>query len=468
MSFRKIIMITVLLLVQPVIVFANSSPTYWKGYPYSEVLLVDENSPIAVKQEKLTFDFNESFQEESRIGFSPTAKVTAEYEMQNTSDQDLSVQMAFPFVGSISKLSIKDLLVDVEGKPVPYEVYPAKDEVQYMYDSEQEFRYSGFHISTEELKFPGIDLTQDAKLIRYSIEAIDEEDLRFEIRFDADPNKTRVIASNFSMISYDEEDGSAVGATIFDKERSVELLVLGEDCRFIEEVLTEEGKQADPGNYRLKKEVILVSPRQYLSELIHQYLPKEVTDSVSNTQLLNLSLSRIWSDGLVSGCSMMDDAMGVFHSERIITLIYSVDFPAGAEKQVRVGYLTGGTMDRRETPTPKYTYTYLLSPAKHWKSFGILDIEILTPEEAPYIIGSSLALEPVGERRYTSSLGGLPEEELVFTLYQKEEVGKLDQIQKSLDGLRYLPVLLSILWPFLLIILFIASLLWWKKRRREQ
>jgi len=51
------IIAVVFLLSFPLAAFANSGPVFWQGYPSSDVMSVDEHSPIAVENETLVFDF---------------------------------------------------------------------------------------------------------------------------------------------------------------------------------------------------------------------------------------------------------------------------------------------------------------------------------------------------------------------------------------------------------------------------
>jgi hypothetical protein len=66
---------------------------------------------------------------------------------------------------------------------------------------------------------------------------------------------------------------------------------------------------------------------------------------------------------------------------------------------------------------PVYSYTYLLSPAKTWKSFGTLEIVVNTPY---YITESSLDGFEKTEGGYKLTLPGLPDSELTFTLCSSE------------------------------------------------
>lgn len=64
-----------------------------------------------------------------------------------------------------------------------------------------------------------------------------------------------------------------------------------------------------------------------------------------------------------------------------------------------------------------YTYTYLLSPASTWASFGELEIIINTPF---YITENSLDGFTKTETGYTLKRNGLPEGELEFVLCSSE------------------------------------------------
>jgi len=64
-----------------------------------------------------------------------------------------------------------------------------------------------------------------------------------------------------------------------------------------------------------------------------------------------------------------------------------------------------------------YGYTYLLSPAKTWKSFGELEIVVKTPY---YISNSSIDGFTKTETGYTVKLDGLPDGELTFDLATSE------------------------------------------------
>ncbi len=98
---------------------ANSGPVYWQGYPASEVIALEKDSPIRVESENLLFDFSG----ENYNFYTPAAKVTAVYEMFNPLSRSLAVPMAFPFVGNLSSLLTNEIAIAADGRELPYEIY---------------------------------------------------------------------------------------------------------------------------------------------------------------------------------------------------------------------------------------------------------------------------------------------------------------------------------------------------------
>ena len=72
-----------------------------------------------------------------------------------------------------------------------------------------------------------------------------------------------------------------------------------------------------------------------------------------------------------------------------------------------------------------YTYTYLLSPARKWADFGLLEVVINTPF---YLTDSTVSDFTKTENGYTATLNGLPENELVFCLSESESPEKSKSI----------------------------------------
>ncbi len=232
------------------------------------------------------------------------------------------------------------------------------------------------------------------------------------------------------------------------------------------EVLTADNTSADEERYQLEVIRESVDPKEYLLAAMRKEIGKDTAAVISDTQLLNLCLHEIWEQSQSIGFAPWFEALSMIYSDRLFTLVYQVEFPPGETRNVSVSYLTEGTMDRRETNRPTYSYTYLLSPAKNWADFGSLDVEVITPSEAPYIIESNPTLAKERASRYGARFEGLPETELTFTLYEKENVTILDKAEKKIYSASYL---IFFLWPFIaIILLFIAILVIIKIIRRKR
>lgn len=444
---------------------ANAAPSYWEAYPYSEVLAVEENSPIIVSGEYLTFDFSEDFRYGS--GYAPAARVKARYEMKNPTSDALSVQMAFPFVTSLTALSADDISISADGEALACQIFVDPNEITVQ-DGSGGFSYGGIgDISNTELSLTGFDMNQDAALYRFELDAGAGRSLDVKLSFHTDPEKTLLAASGFHGYSVSDDGNSSLSARIYEKE-NLEILVLGEDLTYTADVYDSNGETLSAGSYHYKLRKHNVKPREYLVSAMRNVAGSRNFDAVSDTQLMNLCLSRLQRYSAAAGFVILEDILSAVHSDRIITLVYTVDFPADTTRQVSVGYPAEGIMDRTKTVSPKYSYTYLLSPAANWAGFGFLDIELITPAKAPYLIDSSIALSPEGENRYAARLSGLPGREFTFTLYEKESVTAWDHIQKTISGWSYI---LYFLWPLIalfLVVIVITAVIAVRRRKRRR
>ena len=83
-------------------VFANSAQAHWTGTDSTGSIITEENSPIIVEKELLTFDiqeFPESYYQEKDDFLKYSGCVTAEYTFYNPADYAVTATLAFPFGG---------------------------------------------------------------------------------------------------------------------------------------------------------------------------------------------------------------------------------------------------------------------------------------------------------------------------------------------------------------------------------
>lgn len=103
MDYRKIFIsiVSFLLIVSfqsPV--YANSAQAHWYGVDATGAIVMEENSPIEVEHELLTFDiqeFPQNYYHSQEEFLAYTGKVSAEYTFYNPSDYQVTMRLAFPF-----------------------------------------------------------------------------------------------------------------------------------------------------------------------------------------------------------------------------------------------------------------------------------------------------------------------------------------------------------------------------------
>lgn len=409
--------------------FANSGPTFWQGYSSAQVLSVDKNCPIEIEGEKLTFDLRKG----SQGSYTVNGQVTASYEMANPTDRDLSVHMAFPYVGSLRDFSPEDVAITCDETEVAYDLYIGDtvenrgSDVHQKEDANLAFEDILSTITSEPYKSDLFSYDEAGKLYTIVVKPTTEERINFAVDFILDKERSRVLTSGFNRY---EQSGRAVrfAARCYEQE-TLDIFVLGEDIDFNFKAYSDGELKKETDKLTFEVSSREVEFKSYILNRMREF-EKEINVHIDEIQLYNLyarALDRIF--GEVEGYCSLEELYGLIAHERILTLLYTVPFPANSKRNVTVSYKTSGTMDRRKTIAPLYTFNYILNPARNWKSFKNLEVEIITPEEAPYIIESSLELIKNGDRHYTASLENLPQEDLIFTIYEKEEISYLDRIK---------------------------------------
>lgn len=448
-----IVLLTAFMVASSIPAFANSGPVYWQGYPSSDVMSVEEYSPIAIENENLIFDFSDT----EGISYSLSVRVKATYEMLNPTHETQSVQMAFPFVGKLDSLLAKDIAITAEGSELAYDIYIGEvvDSHGSSFNNDEKekasFDFASIISTITDDTYKAENFSENEKGKRYLIEVKPTTDQRinFAVDFSFNPEKTKVLTTGFNRY---EGDGvnTRIAAWCYEP-RTLEIFMLGEDMNF-EITGFSDGEleeKTDLFTYQISEQEVELKP--YLLDYIKKntyaqnddsIIKKELDNSQSyNNQLYNLyakSLDQTFSNR--DGYSSEYDLIEKENYERILTLVYTVEFPPNSTKEVNVSYRTTGTMDNTKTAKPLHIYDYLLNPAKNWEDFKNLNIEIITPQQAPYVVASSieLAREENEDNKdsyvYTATLPTLPEDDFTFTIYSAERITLLDKIQGSLNN----------------------------------
>ncbi|MCT8137768.1 hypothetical protein H1D32_08360 [Anaerobacillus sp. CMMVII] len=224
---KKLVTILALMLVSiPAFVFANSGPAYWEGYPSSEIMVIDKNSPIKVENEVLVFDFSES----DNYSHTINGKVTATYEMANPTDELLEVEMVFPFVGVLAHFSENEVLVAVDEQPVSYDLYLGDLANLQQEGKKDNFEFENIVPMITKESYQAKHFTENEIGKLYIIEVMPPTEGRghFVIDFQQlDAEKTKVITKGFD--SYGYENGSTKISAWYHQPETFEIFVLGED-----------------------------------------------------------------------------------------------------------------------------------------------------------------------------------------------------------------------------------------------
>lgn len=416
-------------------VFANSGPVFWQGYPSSDIMAIEDHSPIRVENENLIFDFSDS----DNASYTISGKVTATYEMLNPTKEMQFVQMAFPFVGTLDRLLPDNIVITADDRVLSYDIYMGDVVNSYgnplQEDKKVSFDFASIVSTITDQLYTAKHFTENEKGKLYTIDVKPTTDQRinFAVDFNFDDEKTKVLTHGFHRYERNDEK-TKIAAWCYEPER-LEIFVLGEDIDLKINAYTdgELKKKTDLFIHQISTREMEVRP--YLMEYIKNNTNRKNDGMISDTQLYNLyakSLDKYFTQNM--GYSSEHDLMEQENYQRIFTLVYTVAFPQNSKKEVSVSYRTSGTMDKTETVKPLYSFDYILNPAENWRDFKNFNIEIIPPQEAPYIVKSNIKLTKEENRVYTATLAELPEDDLSFTLYANEQITPLDKVEGSLQN----------------------------------
>ena len=182
------------------IVYANAGPTYWEGYPSSEILAVEENSPIIIEKENLTFDFTKE-NNQNYNDYNISGLVTAKYTMFNPSENNETVQMAFPVVGAMYKFHPESIDIEENGETLDFQVFTGDT-----FDKGQvDFQSIVKQITASKYSPQYYDLEETGTLYTFDIRKTSNYEINIAIEYSYDDSKSRVMFNGFN--GFDGFDG---------------------------------------------------------------------------------------------------------------------------------------------------------------------------------------------------------------------------------------------------------------------
>ncbi len=445
---------------------ANSAQSHWSGTDRAGAIVTDEACPLEVEGEKLTFEVQEfprNYYDTMEEFLAYTGRVTAEYTFYNPADYTVTATLVFPF-GSVPDYGYfyddrmetaacgvdgEKYDINVDGTAVEKRLRHTLGERYDQFDLERDMALLHDGYVDDPFYTPDLTVTK----YTYQVSGVDGEAYPAATAaffLNADPARTRVLLMEQTGGKTLEE--GVLADTWAENGERFTVYCFGEPVGKLDWRMYENGaceKEIDGA-----AELIDTSTMTFQDLALADWTGESgvLEQDWYNAFVEDLNRSE-WSCGVVSGSDIHENLSGV------LMRWYEYELTVGPGERV-VNTVTAPiypTINTNYEPSI-HTYTYLLSPAWTWRSFGTLDIKINTPY---FITESSLKGFDKGEGGYTLSLDGLPEGELVFVLSADEHPAKAP------PNLTYLVFYLPILLPILALILIPVVVILVRRRRKR-
>ena len=405
---------------------ANSAPKHWYGSEALGTVITGDTAdcPLEVKHETLTFDIGNlpKSHYNSTDEFSDyDGRVTAEYTFYNPEPYDLSATLMFPFgkMPSYSFYEYDEKINDAElaekydikinGEVAAKRLRHSYSEYKYVYGREFDTRAELNTMSDERIADDFYKPDAPVTVFRYRVRDLVHDNKgmpRAVTVINTDKNVTRIITEDNCNIR------NVTDLTIekyIENDDVIAVKVIGEPLETpLKWNIYENNSNRETQSGRL--ELIATETTTY-GELVTSYYDSE--QATSETDFYNAALSHIRKYDNIYAGSCKDIFVDLYrHMMRWYE--YELNVPANSTVINSVTAPIYPDIDDAGKDTV-YGYKYLLSPARFWHSFGKLDI-IINTDLFIANDGDGFTLEQGDEtvNRYTASLDGLPDEELVF------------------------------------------------------
>ena len=415
--------ITILSLLFPVSITANSAQTHWRGTSSTGAILSDDDCPIIVEHEALSFaiqEFPQQHYADAEDFLEYSGSVTAEYTFYNPADYTVHATLVFPFGGYPDYRISYDRETEKRIRATDTEKYEILVNGEAI---EKELRHTfcfwgGRFVLKEELekldgKTPNSDFySPELPVTKYTFLAKDVDVDTYDAAtaamvLTADAEKTKVFMEN-QCGGASLEQGARVDTWV-DLGEAFFVYVIGKQIELPEWKFYHNGAYTDEIAGRME---LLSTESMTLREFaLSEY---DTAYGVSEED---------WYQAVIYQLDYFEWAHGAIHSTEVnlnaaernrLMRWYQYEITLKPKERI-INTVTAPiypSIDVNYEP-PIYTYTYLLSPAQTWAGFEDLDIVV----DTPYFMTRST---PEGfiwnDPGYELHLEALPEEELTFTL----------------------------------------------------
>lgn len=400
---------------------ANSAQTHWTGTTATGAIITNDECPIVVENENLTFDINEfpkQYYNESEDYLSYNGKVTAEYTFYNPADYTVNAVLAFPF-GTVpdygiirnSKTDETIWTADTERYNVSIDGTPIDKQLRHTFSlngSQFELNrdVSMLHSSYMDDEFyePDLPVTQ----YTFVASNVDTETYRAAnaaFIFSADQNKTKILLENQSGAKT-QDNGIQVETWVQDEPFVLNvignLLTQMPEWKFYEDGSCEkeiDGTMTLVNTNVITFKILALSEYEADSGILEYDWYNAIVESMKYFE---------WEYGVVPGSEFQFD----ISNQLMRWYEYEIVLEPGEKIVNTVTAPVYPSINTNYEP-PIYEYTYLLSPAQSWKDFGTLNIMVNTPF---YMTESGPEGFEQSNSGYICKFSNLPEGELTFTL----------------------------------------------------
>jgi len=413
-------------------VHANSLPDIWEGEKGNMTVLMNQDCPIEVESELLTFDVQEFLEEEYREPeefLAYTGKVTAEYTFCNPTDSKITARLAFPFGNyplAAEDPETWEYTDDTEKYDITVNGEKIKKNLRYTYTSLWNFEAE---VEKEKLRDQYVEdsfYKMDTPVTKYTYDimrndvAWGELDVKANLKFD--PQRTKLYEEKEQMAWLNEDGSYGMFTYSLPEEysygkKTVSIYLIGEPIE--DEIAwkfydtSQEVYWDDEEKACVDGEAVFVEKEIFtLEELI--FAEYDEAGTVSKTDWYNSYVDFLKDKEGDEGITGWTDYDGSDYFNEMLMRWYEYEIVVEPNEKI-VNTVTAPiypTVDKEYKPTC-YEYMYLLSPAKLWSDFGSLKVVINTPY---HLVGDSKKQFEKTETGYVMEREGLPDEELEFTL----------------------------------------------------
>lgn len=400
---------------------ANSAQTHWTGTTATGAIVTDDECPVVVENENLSFDiseFPEQYYNKAEDYLSYSGKVTAEYLFYNPADYTVKATLVFPFgtvpdYGVIRNPETDEMIwtadterynVSIDGAPIEKQLRHTFSLNGSQFESERDISLLHSSYMNDDFYNPDLPVTQ----YTYIASNVDTETYSAATAsfvFSADQSKTRILMENQNG-GKTADNGIQVESWVSDEP--FVLNVIGEpltqmpEWKFYENGACEneiEGIMTLVNTNVITFKDLVMSEYTPDSGILEYDWYNAIVESMKYFE---------WEHVVIPGSEFQFD----ISNQLMRWYEYEITLEPGEKIVNTVTAPIYPSINTNYDP-PIYEYTYLLSPAQSWKDFGTLNISVNTPF---YMTESGPEGFEQSNNGYLCKLSGLPEGELTFTL----------------------------------------------------